>query len=211
MTKIEEKLSRSEYKRRGGKGFAKMIALLVLCASALMINDAFFVYAVSPFMPAFSNYKVYIDAIIVLGLGYMVVNSFASSIYWLMRMEVDYATASLMRTIVRIMGIAILLAILTSVFNVNPSAALTVGSFVGMVVGFATQNVLNQAVAGIFLALTRPFKPGDSIKVAGQEGIVKEIGVMRTIIVSEDGSREILIPSSSIVNATIIRMQRQQN
>jgi small conductance mechanosensitive channel len=37
------------------------------------------------------------------------------------------------------------------------AAAAALGGFIGLVKGFATQQVLGQAVAGTFLLLARPF------------------------------------------------------
>ncbi|MEM2448722.1 MAG: mechanosensitive ion channel, partial [Candidatus Bathyarchaeia archaeon] len=65
-------------------------------------------------------------------------------------------------------------------------------------------------IAGMFLVLLRPFKPGDIITVAGQTGVVKDIGIMHTILISEDGSKEILIPSNSVVTAIIVKVRKSK-
>ena len=90
---------------------------------------------------------------------------------------------------------------LSSVFNVNPAAALTVGSFSGLVVGFATQTILSHLVAGVFLLLSRPFKHGDTITISGKTGVVKEITLMHLVLETEED--EILIPSGSVVMQTV--------
>ncbi|MCD6443600.1 mechanosensitive ion channel [Candidatus Bathyarchaeota archaeon] len=200
---VNEEVTPEEISRRRRRSLGRVVMLIVACGLTLVAVDLVFKDVVQVYLPSLVEYEVYINAIVVLGLGYMVVNSTANLLYWVSRSRIDHPTAALLRTITRIMGMAILLAILTSVFNVNPSAALTVGSFVGMVIGFATQTVLRQAVAGIFLVLMRPFKPGDRITVAGQTGIVKDIGIMHTVLMTEDGTTEIMIPSANIVTAVI--------
>ncbi|MFB0567253.1 MAG: mechanosensitive ion channel domain-containing protein [Candidatus Bathyarchaeia archaeon] len=75
----------------------------------------------------------------------------------------------------------------------------------GLVVGFATQTVLTHAVAGIFLVISRPFKHGDMVTLSGQTGFVKEIKLMHTILRTKDGKKEILIPSGTIIGATIVK------
>lgn len=84
-----------------------------------------------------------------------------------------------------------MLSLIASVFNANPAAALTVGSFGGLVVGFATQTILSNVVAGVILLLSRPYTFGDTITVAGQTGVVKEIRLMHLVLESTDGTREI--------------------
>lgn len=190
------------------KNLTRTIWYLLICALLLAVSNLLFKTIIRSFFPVLLEYETYINVIIILGLGYVIVNSMSNFIYWSIRRRLDHATATLFRTITRIVGIATLLVVLTSVFNVNPAAALTIGSFAGMVVGFATQTVLGQAVAGMFLVLLRPFKPGDTITVAGQTGIVKDIGIMHTILTSEDGSSEILIPSNSIITAIIVKRRK---
>lgn len=208
---MDSKLTPEEVGRRRRRSFGKVVMFTVICGLTLAAVDLVFKYIVQVYFPSASEYKPYINAMVVLGLGYMVVDSTANLLYWVSRSHVDHPTAAILRTVIRVMGIAILLAILTSVFNVNPSAALTIGSFAGMVVGFATQTMLGQAVAGLFLILTRPFKPGDRITVAGQTGIVKDIGIMHTVLITEDGKTEIRIPSASIVTAVIQKTISQQD
>ena len=63
---------------------------------------------------------------------------------------------------------------------------------------FATQQVLGQAIAGTFLLLARPFKIGDTIVGAGQEGVVEDISAMYTVIRDAEGNK-VLIPSTKLV------------
>ncbi|HDN63092.1 MAG TPA: mechanosensitive ion channel, partial [Candidatus Bathyarchaeota archaeon] len=85
--------------------------------------------------------------------------------------------------------------------------ALTIGSFGGLVVGFATQTILSHVVAGIFLLLFRPFKYGDLITVAGKTGVVKNITLMHLVLEDQDKENVILIPSGSVVTQ-IIQIKR---
>jgi hypothetical protein len=82
-----------------------------------------------------------------------------------------------------------------------------VGSFGGLVVGFATQTILSNVVAGVFILLTRPFIYGDLITVSGQTGLVKEIKLMHLVLESEDGKKDILIPSGSVVTQIIQKIK----
>jgi hypothetical protein len=148
-------------------------------------------------------YLVYIQATLIIIFGYISLNSVSKLIYMHFIKIADHPTAAAIRSIFRISGMAVLLSIIASIFNVNPTAALTVGSFGGLVVGFATQTILSNVVAGVFLLITRPFIYGDLIKVSGQTGRVKEIKLMHLVLESEDGINDILIPSGSIVTQII--------
>jgi len=192
------------------RGSLKTIMYLVFLVISLSIMNFLFGWKtfeeIPPFLQPFSGillmvnpYLLYIQAALVFFFGYLAINALSGLVYTYMRRISDHPTAAIMRTITRISGIALLLSTSASIFNVNPAAALTVGSFGGLVVGFATQTVISHVVAGIFLLISRPFTYGDVITVRGQTGIVKEIRLMHLILESEDGTKEILIPSGNVV------------
>jgi len=196
-------LMTSESVPRLRRGVLKTLIYIVILVASLFISS--FIFLFIPFLEPYKDYLLYIQAVLIFALGYGVVNSLSEVVYSYFRKIVEHSTAAALRTIARITGIAVLLSILTSVFNLNVSAALTIGSFSGLVVGFATQTILSHVVAGVFLVLSRPFKYGDVITVAGQTGAVKDIRIMHTVLEAPDGLREVLIPSGTIVTAIIIR------
>ncbi|MGD8507073.1 MAG: mechanosensitive ion channel [Candidatus Bathyarchaeota archaeon] len=57
----------------------------------------------------------------------------------------------------------------------------------------------------MFLVISRPFKHGDMVTLSGQTGFVKEMKLMHTIPRTKDGKKEILIPSGTIIGATIVK------
>lgn len=151
---------------------------------------------VNPLLP-------YVQAALILGLGYLIINNLSNVVYAYIRKTSDHPTAATIRTIARISGYAVILSNIASVFNLSAAAALTVGSFGGLVVGFATQTILNHVVAGVFLLISRPYTFGDIITVAGQTGVVKEVKIMHLVLESMDGATEILIPTGTVVTQII--------
>jgi small-conductance mechanosensitive channel len=78
---------------------------------------------------------------------------------------------------------------------------------VGLVIGFASQRVIGNAVAGILIALSQPLRIGDEVEVEGTKGVVEEIGLTYTWIRTHDNDRLVVpnqnIASTSIRNSTI--------
>jgi len=72
----------------------------------------------------------------------------------------------------------------------------------GMVIGFATQQVLGQAVAGLFILLPRPFKIGDRVAAAGETGVVEDISALFTIVRRDEGS-VVLLPNNMLIGSKI--------
>src|SRR5438067_6986878 len=56
----------------------------------------------------------------------------------------------------------------------------------GLIVGFASQQVLSNFMAGLVIALTQPVRIGDRVTYAGFEGMVEEIGITYTFIRTPD-------------------------
>lgn len=197
-----------------GYGLSRTIAYVIVLTIIVALVSFLFGWSsieqIPDYLQSYSNilllinpYLKYIQAVIIFGFGYLVVNSASGMVYSYVRRITEHATAATLRTITRIVGIGVLIALMASVFNVDPTAALTVGSFGGLVVGFATQSILTHVVAGIFLLMSRPFTYGDTITVSAQTGIVKEIKLMHVVLETEDSENDILIPSGTIVTQII--------
>jgi len=212
VTKMGEKI---QSLRRGS--FKTIFYIVVLAVSLSVLNFLFgwtSAEAIPSILQPFSDiillvnpYLPYIQAVLVFALGYLVVNALSGMAYTYMRRITDHPTAATIRTMTRISGLAVLLSMMASVFNVNAAAALTIGSFGGLVVGFATQTILSHVVAGVFLLISRPYTFGDTITVAGQTGVVKEVKLMHLVLEATDGTREILIPSGTVVTQIIQKMR----
>ena len=70
--------------------------------------------------------------------------------------------------------------------------ALTLGA------SFAVQGILSNYGAGLTIIMTRPFTLGHTVTMAGVRGVVEDISLASTILITEDGER-IMIPNKHIV------------
>ncbi|MEM2507554.1 MAG: mechanosensitive ion channel family protein [Nitrososphaeria archaeon] len=194
----------------------KIISYLIVLIIILIVLNYFFRWTTYEEIPEnlkqystiilFVNpYIPYIHAALVFVFGYLITNSLSNLIYRYFIKLTDHPTASTFRTLTKIIGIGVLLTIVASILNVNPATALTIGSFGGLVVGFATQTVLSHLIAGIFILITRPFTFGDVVTISGQTGIVKEIRLMHLVLDSIDGSAEILIPCGNVISQVLLK------
>jgi small-conductance mechanosensitive channel len=78
---------------------------------------------------------------------------------------------------------------------------------IGLVIGFASQRTIGNAVAGVLIAITQPLRLGDEVEVQGVHGVVEEIGLTYTWIRTPTGDRLVVpnekLASDSIRNSTI--------
>jgi small-conductance mechanosensitive channel len=86
------------------------------------------------------------------------------------------------RTIIRGAVYIILTVGIISTLLSNPALAISLGTVMGIIIGFATQNLISNVVAGIMLAIVRPVQVGDKVTINGSTGIVKEIALIYTVL-----------------------------
>ncbi len=68
---------------------------------------------------------------------------------------------------------------------------------------FAIQAPLSNYAAGLMVILTRPFVVGNTISIKGVGGLVQEVKLANTVLVTEDGEK-ITIPNKEIVGQILI-------
>jgi small-conductance mechanosensitive channel len=90
------------------------------------------------------------------------------------------------RTIIRGAVYIILTVGIISTLLSNPALAISLGTVMGVIIGFATQNLISNVVAGIMLAIVRPVQVGDQVTITGSTGIVKEIALIYTVLDTKD-------------------------
>jgi small conductance mechanosensitive channel len=83
------------------------------------------------------------------------------------------------------------------------SAALAAFGLASVGIGFALQGVLSNLFAGVILLVQHPFTIGDQIRVLDQEGVVENIRVRDTQILTYDGKR-VFIPNKTVFDSPII-------
>lgn len=111
--------------------------------------------------------------------------------------------AEALRVLIRIVGAVIIIAIIISYLSQDPLVATSIGTVTAIVIGFASQNILGNIIAGLYLAITRPFRMGDKVTVFGNTGIVFDIGLLYSKLKSEEGDI-IIAPNSSMISTTVV-------
>ncbi len=75
-------------------------------------------------------------------------------------------------------------------------------------VGLALSGTLQNFVSGILILFLRPFRAGDTINTQGQEGIVTEIELFYTEVLTHD-NKTIIIPNGQLSNNVVINLSRE--
>jgi len=177
----------------------RLVLWIVLYVVVMAIVQAVFQFIAAPplsFTQAL-DYKIYIDILLSLFFGWQIVKAFADIVALPVAKKQGETAGRAVSNLIKLIGIGALAAALAGAVS-GGAAAAALGGFIGLVIGFATQQVLGQAVAGTFLLLARPFKIGEKIVGAGQEGVVEDITAMYTVIRDAEGNK-VLIPNNKLI------------
>ncbi|TLY05440.1 MAG: mechanosensitive ion channel family protein, partial [Thaumarchaeota archaeon] len=107
------------------------------------------------------------------------------------------------KSLVRIAGAIVVITFIISYLSQGPIIAASISTIVGLVIGFSASNIISNVIAGMYLAITRPFSIDDRIKVFGEVRVVHDIGMLYTRLGLENGD-EMLASNSSMVTSTVI-------
>ena len=188
------------------------IALVVVYIVVYVVVSALAKYVIHSVLPTYgvavADYEVYVQILLALAFGYLIVSAVARFFYWSTVVKYGHSTAAAVRNVVRIVGIGAMVAAIAGGVA-GGAAGVALGGFLGMVVGFASQQVLGQAIAGLFLLIARPFKVGDAVVIAGEDGVVDDVATLFTRVVKADGVVA-LIPNNAIIGGKIYLKPKKQ-
>ena len=119
------------------------------------------------------------------------------------RAGVDTTLGGFLRNIAyAIMLVLVIMTALTAIGIPTTSMFAVLGA-AGLAVGLALKDSLSNIASGVMLIVLRPFRAGDHVIAAGQEGTVLEIRVFQTRLRAFD-HRVIILPNSEITTAPIV-------
>lgn len=75
----------------------------------------------------------------------------------------------------------------------------------GVAVGLATQDILKQLVAGVYLMVERPFTLGDRVSLPAGQGTVRRIELLSTVVGLDDGGAVVVPNTWFMANAVVAR------
>lgn len=117
--------------------------------------------------------------------------------------------ADIYRQIIRlgfiVAGIVVALDILSATALL--STILGAAGIVGLAIGFAVRDTVENFIASILLSMRQPFRPNDTIEIGGDTGKVIRLTSRATILLSFDGNH-IRIPNATVFKSRIVNFSR---
>lgn len=173
----------------------RIIILGVILAVGLTLSTAFLKAALP------EQYLIFLQVAQISLIGYFIIKIIGNTFYKLAG-EYLKGTAKSITSFIKIAGAIIIIAIIISILSQDPVVAASLATISGIVVGFAAQNIIGNAIAALYLAITRPFKISDRITVFGNTGVVYDIGLLYSKLQMDNG--DIVLASNSSMVSTIV-------
>ncbi|PCJ17416.1 MAG: mechanosensitive ion channel protein MscS [SAR86 cluster bacterium] len=120
--------------------------------------------------------------------------------------ELDITLSRFFASCARIAIIAAAVIVVLPKLGIQVTPFIAAMGALGLGAGLAMQGLLSNYGAGLSIIFTRPFVVGDTIRVQGVWGVVKEVHLAHTLLSNEDGEA-IIIPNKHIVGEIIHNSQ----
>ncbi len=113
--------------------------------------------------------------------------------------------ASLQKFLISLLKVTLTVLLLLSIagvlgVNITGFAALLAGA--GLAIGAALNGSLGNLAGGVMIMIFKPFKINDMIEAQGAVGIVQEIGIFNTVILSPE-NKTIILPNGALSTGVI--------
>ena len=134
-------------------------------------------------------------AFIKFGLGLLVAR--------LEKQKVDHTIVGYARNTLAVALNIALAVVLMGVLGIETASFAAFIAGAGLAIGAAWSGLLSNFAAGAFLVVLRPFKVGDHVTTAGITGIITEVGLFTTTLLTQDNVRTFI--GNSKVLGSILR------
>ena len=108
------------------------------------------------------------------------------------------------KIIIRLITVILIIIALLTFIPGSASYLLSISSITGVIIGFASTQVVSQFIAGIYLLSSRPFKVNDLVNINGIDGLILEIGLNFTTLQKFSGTI-VKIPNKTILDTEVLK------
>ena len=142
-------------------------------------------------------------ALLVLVLGWWLSNRIVKLLdRALRRGNAEPTLVKFLHSIVGIILKMIVLVVFATTVGVETASLIAVMGAAGLAVGLALQGSLANFAGGVLVLFFKPFKVGDEIESQGYRGVVQEIQIFNTLLLTRDNER-IVIPNGNLSNGCL--------
>ncbi|MFX0089913.1 MAG: mechanosensitive ion channel domain-containing protein [Candidatus Hodarchaeota archaeon] len=110
------------------------------------------------------------------------------------------------RIIFVVIAIVLTLTVISSTFiglYIDPAWLISISALIGTAIGLASAQALGNIIAGFYILISRPFRIGDLVRIGDEEGIIDEITLNYSKILTFSYTKT-LIPNSKVLSSNVM-------
>ena len=149
-----------------------------------------------------------LSAIVVFVIGLYAINWFSKlASKSLHSRNIDSSLQSFLASMVGVSLKVFLLITVAGMLGIQTASFVAVVGALGLAVGLALQGSLSNFAGGVLILVFKPFKPGDLIESGGQTGVVQEVQIFNTILLTPD-LKTVILANGAVSNNTIVNYSK---
>ena len=158
----------------------------------------------------FQNLPRIIIALLILWIGWKLIKWLDKLLLKIFtKKNLDVSLNSFLRSIIIIALKVLLVITVASMIGIQMTSFIAILGAAGLAVGMALQGTLQNFAGGVIILLLKPYKVGDYIEQGGISGIVKEIQVFNTLLITLD-NKVIVVPNTQLATNTLTNYTRSE-
>lgn len=128
----------------------------------------------------------------------------------LARINIDEGIKHSLVSGVSFIGFIISVILAISAMGVDLSNLAVIAGALSVGIGFGLQDIIKNLVSGIIILFERPFKVGDWVILAGEEGKIKQINIRSTELETWT-KRSVIIPNATLISSSLVNLTHGNN
>ncbi len=117
--------------------------------------------------------------------------------------KLDNAASTFVVSIITVVLYIALIIVLVSSLGFSTAGIIAAFSAVALAVALALKDSLASLANGVIIIFTKPFKKGDYVEINGMDGLVQDIRLFNTKILTYS-NEEIIVPNSEVLGSKLI-------
>lgn len=150
-----------------------------------------------------------LKAIIILIIGLWIIKAIRNGFGKLLdKRNIDDSLKPFLKSLLYNTLLVLLILSVLSTLGIQMTSFVAIIGAAGLAVGLALQGTLQNFAGGVIILILRPFKVGDYVEGGGHAGVIKEIQIFNTVMLTPD-NKKIIIPNGGLSNDSITNYSAQ--
>jgi len=125
------------------------------------------------------------------------------------RKDIDQSVKTFLNSLIDIVLKIMLFFPIIGILGIETTSFAALIASAGLAVGMAMKDNLGNFAGGVMILFNKPIKVGDYISAQGQDGTVKSIGILYTVMTTLD-NRTIFVPNGPLSTGSIVNFSAQE-